>query len=254
MEDAIELGALTALAFLAGAVNAVAGGGSLISFPGLLAAGYDAKPANVTNTVALWPGYLGGSIGYREELRAQRSRTIVLIAPSVLGALAGSAILLATPGDVFEGIAPFLILFACVVLWFQDRLAALTQTHSSAGASGSRLPATVHIGAFALAVYGAYFGAGLGILMLALLGILIADELQHLNALKGFLSLVTNAVAVIYFALFGPVQWAPALLMAAGALAGGYFGVGAARRLGRELLRLVVVVYGVAAAILMLVT
>src|SRR5712692_10383127 len=127
--DLIEVAGLTVAAFAAGAVNAVAGGGSLISFPALLAAGYPAKTANVTNTVALWPGYLGGSLGYREELRGQRRRIALLIAPTVLGAIAGSAILLSTPGDAFKLMVPFLILFAVVLMIFQERLGELATAH-----------------------------------------------------------------------------------------------------------------------------
>src|SRR3989304_4536895 len=120
--DILEASGLLAGAFAAGAINAVAGGGSLVSFPALLAVGYPAKAANVTNTVALWPGYLGGSLAYRPELRRQRRRVVLLLAPSILGALAGSAILLSTPSDTFETIVPFLILFAAAPPVFQDRL------------------------------------------------------------------------------------------------------------------------------------
>jgi hypothetical protein len=250
--DILEATGLVAAAFAAGAINAVAGGGSLISFPALLAAGYPSKAANVTNTVALWPGYLGGSYGYRGELRRQRSRIIALLAPSVAGALAGSVILLATPESVFDAFVPFLILFACGVMAAQDPLARFAQAHQIASRGGDHVPLSLHALVFLMSVYGAYFGAGLGILLLAFLSILLPDDIQHSNALKGLLSALINAVAVAYFVLFGPVRWAPMLVMAVGALAGGYFGVGIARRLGKRWLRISVISYGVLVALVLL--
>jgi hypothetical protein len=249
--DWLEAAGLAAAAFAAGAVNAVAGGGSLISFPALLVAGYPAKTANVTNTVALWPGYLGGSLGYRDELRHQRRLVAHLLAPSVLGAIAGSAILLSTSEDAFEAVVPFLILFATALMAFQKQLTDFAGRHRLAARSRDHVPPLLLAVAFLLAVYGAYFGAGLGILTLAVLGVLIPDDLQRLNALKGMSSLLINAVAVIYFAAFGPVEWAPAAVMAIGALAGGYLGAGIARRLGQERLRTAVVAFGVVIAIVL---
>ena len=242
-----------AAAFAAGAINAVAGGGSLVSFPALLVAGYSAKPANVTNTVALWPGYLGGSLAYRPELVRQRRRVLLLLTPSILGAIAGSAILLATPGDTFRDIVPFLILFAAVLLVFQDRLAAFAQAHRLASQADDHVPLALHTAMFALAIYGAYFGAGLGIMTIAVLAVLLPDDIQRSNALKGMLSLLINAAAVVYFVTFGPVRWLPALIMAGGALAGGYLGVGLARRLGPQWLRRAIVAYAVIVAAVLLV-
>lgn len=246
--DPLQAVVLLAAAFVASAINAVAGGGSLISFPALLAFGYDSKPANVTNTVALWPGYVGGSFGYRGELRRQRSRLIALAMPSVLGAIAGSIILLSTPQSAFDVVVPFLIVFACLLMAFQDNLARFATTHQLGSRGADHVPAPLLIATFALAVYGAYFGAGLGILMLAFLGILLPDDIQRSNALKGMLSLLINAVAVVSFAAFGPVEWAPVAIMAVGAVLGGYFGVGVARRLGREWLRVAVITYGLVVA------
>lgn len=239
---------LLAAAFVAGAINAVAGGGSLVSFPALVAAGYSAKTANVTNTVALWPGYLSSSYGYRGELKTQRSRMIALTAPSIGGALTGSVILLLTPGNAFDVIVPFLILFACLLMAMQERLARFALTHRLASHGEDHVPLALIGGVFLLAVYGAYFGAGLGIMTLAVLTILLPDDIQRSNALKGLLSLLINAVAVLYFAFFGPVRWLPALIMAVGALAGGYLGVGVARKLGRRPLRISVISYGVLVA------
>jgi hypothetical protein len=245
---------LVVAAFVAGAINGVAGGGSLVSFPALLAVGYPSKTANVTNTTALWPGYLGGTIGYRSLLGTQRETIARLSAPSVVGAIAGSIILLATPESAFDAIVPYLILFGAAVLAFQTRLALIAARFRGAARHESgRVTAELHVGVFLLAVYGAYFGAGLGTLTLAVLGVLLPDDLHRSNALKGVLSLVINAVAVVWFAVFGPVAWGPALVMAAAALAGGYFGVRVARRFSARVLRIAIVAYSLfVAAVLLL--
>jgi uncharacterized membrane protein YfcA len=133
----------------------------------------------------------------------------------------------------------------------QDRLAAWASAHRLGSLSDDHVPVTLHAATFVLAIYGAYFGAGLGILTLAVLGILLPDDLQHSNALKGLLSALINLVAVVYFAFFGPVEWAPTAVMAVGALAGGYLGVGIARRLGKRWLRLAVISYGMAVALIL---
>lgn len=244
----LEIAGLLIAAFCAGAINAVAGGGSLVSFPALIAAGYPARTANVTNTVALWPGYLGGSLAYRPELRRQRRRVALLVAPSIAGAVVGSAVLLATSEDAFAAIVPFLIVFACGLLLFQEQLSAFARRHRLHTEDGETVPLPLHAMTFAGAVYGAYFGAGLGIMLLAFLIIMVPDDIQHSNALKGMLSLLINAAAVVYFAAFGPVEWGPAAVMAGGALAGGYLGVGVARRLGAVWLRRAVIAYGLVVA------
>ncbi|TAK67053.1 MAG: sulfite exporter TauE/SafE family protein [Dehalococcoidia bacterium] len=249
----VEYLGLLVAAFVAGAINAVAGGGSLISFPALLAAGFASKTANVTNTVALWPGYAGGSYGYRSELSRQRRRFLYLAAPAILGALVGSVVLLATPGSAFDVLVPFLILFACTMMAFQDQLSRWAQAHRLASRHDEHVPFALLASTFVSAIYGAYFGAALGIITLAFLAILLPDDIQHSNALKGLLSLLINAVAVVYFAIFGPVRWLPVAVMAVGAVAGGYLGVGVARRLGRQWLRLVVIGYGVVVATVLLV-
>ena len=251
--DPLEALGLAVAAFLAGAINAVAGGGSLVSFPALIAAGYTSKVSNVTNSVALWPGYVGGSYGYRGELRRQRTRIVALTIPSIAGALAGSVILLNTSESTFDRIVPFLILFACALMAVQDQLGAWARAHRLSSQHEDHVPLTLHAGVFVLAIYGAYFGAGLGILTLAVLGILLPDDLQHSNALKGLLSALINFVAVVYFAFLGPVEWAPAAVMAVAALAGGYLGVGVARRLGKRWLRVSVIAYGLVVALVLLV-
>jgi uncharacterized membrane protein YfcA len=242
---------LAAAAALAGAVNAVAGGGSLISFPALLVVGYPAVTANITNTVALCPGYLGGTIGYRRELEGQRGRSIALGLTSAVGAVAGSYLLLVSSPEVFERIVPFLILAACALLAAQAPLARMVRQRAAHGdpAAGWTSVLPLHAIQFIAAVYGAYFGAGLGIMMLAVLGIFLVDTLQRLNALKGLMSLVINVVGALYFALFADVVWFAVAIMAAAALAGGRLGVALARRLNDRTLRWMVVAFGVVVAV-----
>ena len=246
--DAGTAALLAGAGFGAGAVNAVAGGGSLISFPALLAAGYPSVAANVTNSIALLPGYLGGSLAYRDELSAQRTRIRALAPTTTLGAASGAALLLVSPASLFEAIVPWLILVACLLLALQPRAAAIAQRSDRA-----RSPAALHGAVFAATLYGGYFGAGLGIVLLALLGALRPDDLQRLNALKGLLSLLVAVVSAVGFALFGPIAWDAALIVGVACLGGGVAGVRVARRLSAALLRGVVVVYGVAVAIVLLV-
>jgi uncharacterized membrane protein YfcA len=239
---------LAAAGFGAGAVNAVGGGGSLITFPALLAAGYPSIAANVTNSIALLPGYLGGSLAYRPELAVQRERIRALAPTSVLGAAAGAALLLVSPASLFEAIVPWLILAACGLLALQPRAAAFAQRRREGAGSGVAL----HAGLFVATLYGGYFGAGLGIVLLALLGVLVPDELQRLNALKGLLSLLVAVVSAVGFALFGPIAWDAALIVGTACLLGGVAGVHVARRLPAPLLRGLVIAFGVAVAVVLM--
>jgi uncharacterized membrane protein YfcA len=236
---------LAGAGFGAGAVNAVAGGGSLVTFPALLAAGYPSVTANVTNAVAVLPGYVGGSLAYRRELAGQGGRIRALAATSGVGSAAGAALLLSSPAALFEAVVPWLILGACGLLWLQPRAAAVAERHRDRRASRVALHAVLFLGA----VYGGYFGAGLGIMLLALLGVLLPDGLHRLNALKGVLSLIIAIVSAAGFALFGPIAWDAAAVVGAASLAGGAAGVRVARRLPAPLLRSGVVVFGVAVAI-----
>ena len=236
--------------FLAGAVNAVAGGGSLISFPALVASGLPTLDANVTNTTAVWPGYLGSAAAYRRELADQRSRVLALGVTCVVGGAAGSALLLVAPEEVFDAIVPALILAGAALLALQPRIAAFVRARLDDDGTAPR-SATVqlHAAMFVAAVYGAYFGGGLGVILLATLGIFVADHLQRLNGLKSALSLVINTVALAAFALFGPVDWLSVAVVAPASLAGGYAGAALARRLRPEALRATVVVFAVVVAI-----
>ncbi|MDQ3678224.1 MAG: sulfite exporter TauE/SafE family protein [Actinomycetota bacterium] len=235
----------------AGAVNAVAGGGSLITFPALLAAGYPSVTANVTNALAVLPGYVGGSLAYRRELAGQGGRVRALALTSAVGAAAGAALLLSSSEALFEAIVPWLILGACGMLALQPRAAAIARRRRERG--GRSGAPVLHAALFATAVYGGYFGAGLGIMLLAVLGVLLDDELQRLNALKGVLSLLIAVVTVVGFALFGSIAWDAALIIGAACLAGGAAGVHLARRLPAHVLRAVVIAYGVGVAIVLLV-
>lgn len=203
----------------------------------------------MTNNVALLPGYLGGTLAYRRELEGQAGRARRLGATSAAGGLAGAVALDVSPPGVFEAIVPFLILVACALLLVQPAAARAVERRGAHGRPGA-----VHAGTFLAAVYGGYFGAGLGIMLLAVLGAFVPDDMQRLNALKGLLSLVVSAVAVAYFALFGPVAWAAAAIMAATSLAGGQLGVRVARRLSGTALRWLVVGFGTAVAVVLLVT
>ncbi len=245
------VGLLAGAGLLAGGVNAIAGGGSLISFPALLAAGYPAVTANVTNTVALFPGYAGSVAGGRVELDGQGTRIRAMAITSVVGAAGGAALLLTTPGEVFRSVVPFLILLACGLLLLQPRLSALVQRRTGAEA-GHRSPA-LQLSVLLAAVYGAYFGAGLGVLLLGVLGIFLAEQLRRVNALKNVLSLGINTVALVAFGVFGPVAWEAVLVVAATSLAGGYLGARVARRIPSAVLRAAVVLYGVVVAGVLLV-
>jgi uncharacterized protein len=242
-----ELVLIAVAGFLAGGVNAVAGGGSLISFPALVAAGLPTLDANVTNTTAVWPGYLGSAAAYRSELRTQGPRLRALAVTAVLGAVAGSAILLAAPDAVFDAVVPFLVLAGSVLLALQPRIAKAVLARAEAGGQGQT--AQLHVAIFLAAVYGAYFGGGLGVILLAVLGIFVADHLQRLNGLKAAVSLLVNTVALVAFALFGPVDWGAVAIVAPASLLGGYVGGRLARRLSPDALRATIVVFGVVVAI-----
>jgi uncharacterized membrane protein YfcA len=234
-------------AFAAGFVNAVGGGGSLIAFPALLAFGYPAVAANVTTTTSLFPGYIGGAIAYRSEISTQRNRIRLLAPTCAAGGICGAVILLVTPASLFRAVVPFLVLLGCALLAVQPRLQR--HVHRLPGVHNEERSVLLHGGVFLAGVYGAYFGAGLGMILLALLGLFLADDLQRLNGLKSLLSILINAVAVIAFALFGPVVWSVVAVMAVSSLIGGRVGGGFARTLKPEVLRAVIVVFGAAVAI-----
>jgi uncharacterized membrane protein YfcA len=236
---------------LAGAVNAVAGGGTLLSFPALLAVGVPPVTANITSSVGLLTGYAGGSVAYRRELTGQGRRLRALLPAALAGGVAGAVLLLLTPQDTFRAIVPYLVLLSCALLAAQPRLARALGGHER-GSVEVHWAARAGVGLGA--VYGSYFGAGLGVLLLAVLGILVADELQRLNALKGLLSLVVNVVGVVVFLVSAQVSWGYAALLAVTAYLGGTLGVSVARRLSPALMRAAVVTLGVVVAVVLLVS
>ena len=206
----------------AGLVNALAGGGTLISFPALIALGVPDVAANITNTVALCPGYLGGAIAQREDLRGQQRRLWLLVPAGIIGGIAGSFLLLVASEQVFHVIVPFLILAAAMLLAVQDRVRdwILKQSHDEPGKQGRRAVLPVGLAA----VYGGYFGAGMSVIILAVLGLFLDDTLPRLNALKQCISLSVNVAAAVFFLFSGLIIWPLALVMATGALAGGAAG------------------------------
>jgi uncharacterized membrane protein YfcA len=242
--DPLALILLAVASFLSGAVNAVAGGGTLIAFPALIAYGLSPLVANVTSKVAIWPGTVGGSLAYRSEIRDRKRRVVLLAIPSVLGAVAGSVLLLATSQQLFNAIVPFLVIFASVLLAVDRPLSRIAVRAGMAATSTERIPPALYIAMFFVGTYGGYFGAGLGILILSAMSILAPDDIQHANAVKGILAMVNNFVAILVFSVFGPVQWLEAGVMAVFAIVGGYLGVGLARRLPAARLRMLIVAWG----------
>jgi uncharacterized membrane protein YfcA len=242
---------VAAASLVAAAVNSVAGGGSLLSFPALLLVGYSPLVANITNTVGLVPGYAGGSAAYRPELRRQWRRIRDLGVISIAGAVAGAFLLTITRPALFQAIVPWLILAGCALNAAQPFVAArVARAHETHAQHRSPVLGVVTFGS---AVYGAFFGAGLGVMLVGVLGVFIDDDLQRLNALKGVLSLIINVVAAVYFIALAHVAWEAALVMLPASLLGGFAGVALARRLSPGALRVAVVVIGVAAAIRLLV-
>jgi hypothetical protein len=248
----VHLSLLGALAILAaglgaGTINAVVGSGSLITFPTLLALGYPALLANVSNNIGLVPGGASAVFGYRRELEGQRERVLRLGWASVAGGLTGSILLLALPESVFERVVPALILLGVVLVALQPRISALL--------AARRADRPEHGGAVLLAgvyltgVYGGYFGAGQGIILLALLGILISDDLQRLNAVKNVLALAVNGVAAVVFLLVADVAWEVVGLIAVSSVVGAQLGSTYGRRLPPSALRAIVVVVGLIAVI-----
>jgi uncharacterized membrane protein YfcA len=241
----LEALAILAAGMAAGAVNAVVGSGTLITFPVLLAAGYPPVVANVSNTIGLVPGSVAGAVGYRRELAGQGSRMRWLAPASLGGGVAGAAALLLLPDRLFEAIVPCFIALALVLVVLQPRLGALL--HRARPRAGGRPRAWALAAVFAAGVYGGYFGAAQGILLLAILGLAVPDDLQRINALKVVLAGLVNTVAGLIFAVVADVAWSPAALIAAGSIAGGWLGARYGRRLGEGHLRAVVVAVGLVA-------
>jgi uncharacterized membrane protein YfcA len=241
-----------AAAFAAGAMNSVAGGGTLVSFPTLVWLGLPAITANATSTVAIWPGSFAGMAGYRREMRGVGRRMLVLAVPSFLGGLVGAVLLARTPPGMFERLVPALILFATLLFMLQEplqRRVLAGRTPDQPAHDSWRWLLGASVFQLGVGIYGGYFGAGIGILMLAALGILGHTDVHQMNGLKNFFAACINGVAAVYFIAAGMVDWIYVLVMAIGAMAGGYLCAGVARRLGRTAVRRIVVVIGFAMAL-----
>lgn len=250
---------VVAAALLGGVMNAIAGGGTLLTFPALVGLGIPPINANATSTVALWPGALGSMWGYRRELSGSRLWALGFAAPSVAGGAAGALLLLRTPPDRFSAIVPWLVLGATALFMLQRPLVArLAQRpamapagDTDAGLTRTRPPLSMLLYQFGVAIYGGYFGAGVGILMLAALGFMGLRNIHRMNGLKNWGGLCMNAVAAAMFTFSGLVNWPVALAMAAGAMAGGYLGSRTAQRVPQDLVRGAVVAIGLVSGLLL---
>jgi uncharacterized membrane protein YfcA len=241
----LEAIAVTAAGFAAGGVNTIVGSGSLITFPVLLAVGYPSVVANVANTVGLVPGGVSGVIGYRRELEGQWRRALTLACGTSVGALIGGVLLLELPTSVFDAVVPILILLAVVLMAFKRTPAQHTDHDNLVGGTAA---------SFSTGIYGGYFGAAQGIILMSLLRFCFADDLQRLNGLKNVLAGVANAVAAILFIFVADVAWEAAGLIAAGSVVGAQVGARYGRHIPSEVLRWIVVIGGFVVAVILLVT
>ena len=246
MESVLGFAGLFVAAVVAGAINSVAGGGSLISFPSLVAFGQPAILANATNTAALWPGTLSSAVAYRRDTLFHRDLLLTLLVPSMVGGLLGAVVLVITPPELFDHVVPFLVLFATLLFAMRDVIARWT----NAAADGEEHVTTAgrawgFLFQFLVATYGGYFGAGIGILMLGSLSVMGLRDIHRMNGLKTVLGTLINVIAFAFFALKGLVVWNLALLMAVGAIAGGWIGARTARRIDQRWLRAFIIAVGV---------
>ena len=254
MIDLPEALVIIAAGIAAGTINTIVGSGSLITFPTLLLLGYPPLVANVSNTVGLVPGTISGAIGYRRELRGQRARARPLLVAAGLGGLTGAGLLLILPAAAFARIVPILILLACALVAIQPRLSKwvverrVRLGHEPQTGGGPLLIVSVYL----TGIYGGYFGAAQGVILIALLSILVDDNLQRLNGLKNLMTAAINGVAAIIFIAVAPVAWGPAILLAIGSTIGGQLGALVGRRLSPIALRGAIIVVGTVVAVRLL--
>ena len=246
----IEAIAIVVAGMAAGALNAVVGSGSLITFPTLLALGYPPIVANVSNTIGLVPGGVSAAVGYRRELVGQSGRIRRLGVAAVLGGLTGAGLLLVLPESVFFRLVPVLIIVACVLVALQPRITRALAARTPADTEHRRLLA---LGVYLTAVYGGYFGAAQGVILISILAILVVDDLQRLNGLKNVLVAMVNGVAAIVFILVAPVSWPVVVLIAFGSVIGGQIGAHFGRRVRPDVLRAAIVLVGMTVAIRLLI-
>ncbi|WP_370411503.1 sulfite exporter TauE/SafE family protein [Streptomyces fradiae] len=244
-----EMLAVFAAGTAAGAINTVVGSGTLITFPVLLATGLPPITANVSNTLGLVSGSISGAIGYRSELKGQKARVLRLGTTALLGGLVGAILLLALPSEAFDAIVPVLIGIALLLVLFQPRIAAAvrrrreakgTEAHPHGGAA-------LIVGLFLASIYGGYFGAAQGVLYISLMGLLLTDSLQRINAVKNILGAVVNGVAAVFFLFVADFDWTAVLLIAVGSTIGGQIGAKVGRRLSPNVLRGVIIAVGIVA-------
>ena len=241
--------AVAAAGLAAGAINTIVGSGSLITFPTLLAVGYPAVLANVSNTIGLVPGSVSGAIGYRRELTGQRHRVLVLLPAAIAGGLVGAALLLAAPG-AFRGVVPALILIAVALVLIQPYVA---RRRADAGRVVEHPGPALQTGVFLTSIYGGYFGAAQGVIFLALLSLTLDDDLQRLNGVKNVVAAVVNGVAAVYFIARHDVAWVVVLILVVASTIGGQLGAHYGRRIPANLLRIAIAVVGTGVAIKLLV-
>ncbi|MGY1741121.1 MULTISPECIES: sulfite exporter TauE/SafE family protein [unclassified Blastococcus] len=244
--SAADLLVIAAVALAAGGINSIAGGGSLILFPVLVALGLGPVAANVTNSIAQWPGYIGGVLGFRGEYVGQRSRLVRFGLVALLGGTAGCVVLLTTPSEAFDLVVPVLVLMASLLLALQP---LITRRLKRAGDVGPRPdPRWLYVALFLATAYGGYFGGALGVILVGVLGIGLHD-LKLANALKSALSTITATVTVVIFGIWGPVDWAAVAVAAPAALLGGFLGARVARRIPATPLRVFIVAFGIAVSV-----
>ncbi|MBA3311482.1 MAG: sulfite exporter TauE/SafE family protein [Nocardioidaceae bacterium] len=230
----------------AGAINAIVGSGTLITFPTLLAVGYPPVLANVSNTVGLVPGSVSGVVGYRRELAGQRSRLVRLGTASLLGGISGAVLLLTLPEAAFDAIVPVLIGLGCLLVLVQPQITARLSPKESAPPHGSVI---VWVLVFVAGVYGGYFGAAQGVLLIAILGLGLAETMQRINAAKNTLALLVNGVAAVVFIVVSDIAWVAVGLVAGGSVVGGLLGATVGRRLPPLVFRVLVAVVGLVAIV-----
>jgi uncharacterized protein len=263
VEMTLAKGALIALAgCAAGFINAIVGSGTLISFPTLLGAGFEKVAANMANTVGLAPGSVSAAIGYRRELMGQRRRLTILGPASALGGLTGALLLLTLPSAAFKTIVPFLVLLGVALVIAQPyvqkrvkarRAATAEMNGSSASTEGvERIRPEVIFAVFLTGIYGGYFGAGQGVILTGLLGMVLMDDMQRINATKNVLAALVNGVAAVVFIVLRPIPWAPAILIAVGSTIGAQIGAKVGRRIPPNMLRALIVTIGLVVAVKLL--
>nr|WP_202456998.1 MULTISPECIES: sulfite exporter TauE/SafE family protein [unclassified Streptomyces] len=242
--------AVGAAGVAAGGLNAVVGSGTLITFPTLLAFGFPPVLANVSNNLGLVPGTLSAAYGYRREMKGQLRRLVRFGTASLVGGLIGALLLLKLPDDAFQAVVPALILSACLLVLLQPWLTRRLRNREGGGRADGGIP--MWCGVLATGIYGGYFGAAQGVLLMALFGTFILDDLQRLNAAKNVLASIVNGVAAVVFIVVADVDWTAAGLIAAGSTVGGLVGARYGRRLPPLAMRTFIVVVGTTASIIML--